>query len=82
MPSNSRSGTGFIDERAKVAENAVIDEGSVILAGAQVGQNCVILSSIVGERSTIADGVRIESAFVAADSRITLDNCRGEVLGF
>ena len=82
MPSNSRSGKGFIDERAKVAENAVIDEGSVILAGAQVGQNCVILSSIVGERSTIADGVRIESAFVAADSRITLDNCRGEVLGF
>ncbi|MFZ9249989.1 MAG: sugar phosphate nucleotidyltransferase [Candidatus Nanopelagicaceae bacterium] len=81
-PSNSKSGLGFIDESAKVAENARIDAGSVVLAGAQVGQNCTILSSIVGVGAKIDDGVKIESAFVAPESRITLDNCRGEVLGF
>ena len=80
--SNSPSGRGLIESSAKIAANSVIDGGSVVLAEAEVGQNCTILSSIVGVGAKIEDGVKIESAFVAPGSRITLDNCQGEVLGF
>jgi mannose-1-phosphate guanylyltransferase len=80
--SNSPTGQGIIETSAKIAGNSVIDAGSVVLAGAEIGQNCAILSSIVSEGARIADGVRIESAFVAPDSLITVENCQGEVLGF
>jgi len=80
--SNSPTGRGVIESSAKIAGNSVIDAGSVVLAGAEIGQDCIILSSIVSAGARISDGVRIESAFVAPNSCITLDNCQGEVLGF
>ena len=79
---NSRSGKGYIAPSADVSENATIDQGSVVLSGAHVGQNCVISASIIGENAVIDDGAVIRSAFVAPGSRIAREHSEGEILGF
>ena len=79
---NSTSGVGYISPTAKVSENAVVTEGSVVLNDAEIGQNCIIERSIIGEGAKIEAGSVIRSAFVAPGSQIARDRSEGEILGF
>ncbi len=81
-PANSPSGVGLIAEDAVISENSRIIDGSVVLSRARIGANCTISGSIIGEGAVIEDGVEINSAFVAAESRISSSNSKGEILGF
>lgn len=79
---NSASGVGYIAPSAEVSEKAVVSHGSVVLSGAEVGQDCIIEASIVGEGAKIEAGTVIRNAFVAPGSRIASDRSKGEILGF
>ena len=79
---NSTSGSGYIAPTAEVSENAIVSEGSVVLAGAKVGEGSVILGSIIGEKAVIDAGSVIKRSFVAPHSRIARIDVEGEILGF
>lgn len=80
--SNSKTGLGYVAPSASVSENAIVSEGSVVLAGVEIGQNCVIEASIIGQGAKIEEGSVIRRAFVAPGSHISKDQSRGEILGF
>ena len=79
---NSNSGAGYIASTARLSENVVVAEGSVILDGATIGEGSRILGSVIGEKAVIDAGSVIKRSFVAPHSQIARIDAEGEILGF